>query len=344
MKTTIPIISLSAILACLGFAQQEVPRTIPPEAPNKAYNPLALPAVKPSPPLDLTVTDTKRHRDLPIRVYLPAAKAAAPVVLFSHGLGGNREGSAYLGRHWAGRGYVAVFLQHPGSDDGVWKNQPLLGRERSMRDAASGANFLLRVKDVPAVHDQLALWQDAKGHPLAGRLDLKRIGMSGHSFGAVTTQAVSGQATAGGGQPFTDARIKAAIAFSPSEPAAGSAAQAFGKVAMPWLLMTGTKDVARLGGGTIGAATVEKRLSVFPALPAGSKYELVLDGAEHSSFTDRALPGESGTRNPNHHRAILALSTAFWDAYLKGDAAARAWLDGPGPRTVLETMDRWQKK
>jgi arylsulfatase A-like enzyme len=101
---------------------------------------------------------------------------------------------------------------------------------------------------------------------------------------------------------------------------------------MPWLLMTGTKDVARLGGGTIGAATVEKRLSVFPALPAGSKYELVLDGAEHSAFTDRALPGESGTRNPNHHRAILALSTAFWDAYLKGDAAARAWLDGNGPR------------
>jgi predicted dienelactone hydrolase len=340
----ITIISLSAIFAGLGFSEQEPPQAISPAASNKTYDPLALPADKPAAPLDFTVADRKRHRDLPLRVYLPAATAAAPVVLFSHGLGGNREGSAYLGRHWAARGYVAVFLQHPGSDDGVWKNRPALERAGSMRDAASGPNFLLRVKDVPAVLDQLALWQAAKDHPLAGRLDLDRVGMSGHSFGAVTTQAVSGQTAPVGGQLFSDRRIKAAIAFSPSEPARGTPAQAFGKVTLPWLLMTGTKDVARLGGGTIGASTVEKRLSVFPALPPGSKYELVLDGAEHSAFTDRALPGESGTRNPNHHRVILALSTAFWDAYLKGDAAARAWLDGNGPRGVLEPKDRWQKK
>ncbi len=295
-------------------------------------------------PVDLTVTDTHRHRDLPIRAYLPTGTNAAPVVLFSHGLGGNREGAAYLGRHWAARGYVAVFLQHPGSDDGVWRNQPQLERHRALREAASGPNFLLRVQDVPAVLDQLARWQDTTNHPLAGRMNLERVGMSGHSFGAVTTQAVSGQTAPGGGQPFTDRRIRAAIAFSPSEPARGSPAQAFGKVAIPWLLMTGTKDVARLGGTTIGAASVAQRLSVFPALPPGSKYELVLHEAQHSAFTDRALPGDSGPRNPNHHRAILALSTAFWDAYLKGDAAARAWLDGSGPGRVLETNDRWQTK
>ncbi len=344
MKTTITIFSLSALFACLSFsAQERLPATVP-KTPSKAYDPLALPSEQPPAPLELTVTDTNRHRDIPILVYLPAETNAAPVVLFSHGLGGNRQASAYLGRHWAARGYVAVFLQHPGSDDGVWKNQPLLERNRAMRDAASGPNFLLRVKDIPAVLDQLARWQGASNHPLAGRLDLQRVGMSGHSFGAVTTQAVSGQAAPGGGQPFTDARIKAAIAFSPSEPATGSPDQAFGKVSIPWLLMTGTKDVARLGGATIGASSVEQRLSVFPALPSGSKYELVLSDAQHSAFTDRALPGDSGPRNPNHHRAILALSTAFWDAYLKGDAAALAWLDGAGPRTVLEANDRWQTK
>ena len=42
--------------------------------------------------------------------------------------------------------------------------------------------------------------------------------MSGHSFGAVTTEAVSGEALPAGGQRFTDARITAAIAFSPSSP------------------------------------------------------------------------------------------------------------------------------
>ncbi|MCU0781941.1 MAG: hypothetical protein MUF04_12685 [Akkermansiaceae bacterium] len=341
---SITLISLAAVLIGVTLMAQEPQPATAPVTPKQSYDPLMLPAEKPPAPVDFTVKDATRQRDIPLRIYLPAANNAAPVVLFSHGLGGNREGSAYLGRHWAARGYVSVFLQHPGSDDGVWKSRPALERAGSMRDAASARNFMLRVKDVPAVLDQLARWQDAKDHPLAGRLDLKRVGMSGHSFGAVTTQAVSGQTAPVGGQLFTDRRIKAAIAFSPSEPAKGTPAQAFGKVSLPWLLMTGTKDVARLGGGTIGAASVEQRLSVYPALPPGSKYEVVFDGAEHSAFTDRALPGESGQRNPNHHRAILALSTAFWDAYLKNDAAARAWLDGAGPRGVLEAKDRWQKK
>jgi predicted dienelactone hydrolase len=74
---------------------------------------------------DLVVKDEKRSREIPIRVYLPTDQAAAPVVLFSHGLGGNREGSAFLGKHWAARGYVAVFVQHPGSDDCVWKDNAL---------------------------------------------------------------------------------------------------------------------------------------------------------------------------------------------------------------------------
>jgi hypothetical protein len=68
----------------------------------------------------------------------------------------------------------------------------------------------------------------------------------------------------------------------------------------------------------------------------------VLHNAEHSVFTDRPLPGDHEPRNPNHHRVILALSTAFWDAYLRKDAAALAWLNGSGPRSVMESDDRWQ--
>jgi hypothetical protein len=83
---------------------------------------------------------------------------------------------------------------------------------------------------------------------------------------------------------------------------------------------------------------------VYPALPPGGKYELVLEGAEHSAFSDRALPGDRERRNPDHHRAILALSTAFLDAWLRDDGASRKWLDGDGPRSVLEKGDRWQRK
>ncbi|HRR32543.1 MAG TPA: hypothetical protein P5026_00435 [Kiritimatiellia bacterium] len=112
-----------------------------------------------------------------------------------------------------------------------------------------------------------------------------------------------------------------------------------GAVAIPWLLMTGTKD-----SSPIGRTDVPSRLAVFPALPRGEHYELILDNAEHSAFGDRPLPGDQEPRNPSHHRAILALSTAFWDAYLREDVAARAWLMGDGPRKVLEEKDRWQRK
>jgi predicted dienelactone hydrolase len=210
----------------------------------------------------------------------------------------------------------------------------------AMRRAASGENFLLRVADVPAVIDALTKWNAASSHPLSGALDLSRLGMSGHSFGAVTTQAVTGQAIPGGRTPYLDTRIKAAVIMSPSAPRNGSAKSAFGNVTMPWLLMTGTKDEA-----AIGDASVDDRLAVYPALPAGGKYELVLHDAEHSAFGDRPLPGDKAdARNPNHHRAILATSTAFWDAWLLGNADARAWLDGAAVRAVLEPKDRWQRK
>lgn len=312
------------LVASLGFA-----------AP---YDPLAVSGDEPA-TWDGTITDAGRQREIPVRVFLPANEAPAPVVLFSHGLGGSREGSNYLGTHWAKRGYAVVFVQHPGSDDGIWKNEAPEKRLAALRDAASLDNFMLRARDIPAVLDGLTKLNAQPKHPLEKRLDLAHVGMSGHSFGAITTQAVSGQSFPMAGASLTDTRIQAALPMSPSSPRRGSAAQAFAKVKIPWLLMTGTKDAA-----PIGNQTVESRLAVFPALPAGGKYELVLDRAEHSAFTDRALPGDAEPRNPNHHHAILAISTAFWDATLRNDAAARAWLDGTGPRTVLEKADRWQRK
>jgi hypothetical protein len=105
------------------------------------------------------------------------------------------------------------------------------------------------------------------------------------------------------------------------------------------MLLTGTKD-----SNPINGADAKTRLTVFPDLSPGSKYQLVLDNAEHSAFGDRALPGETERRNPNHHRAMLAVTTAFWDAYLGQDKEAQQWLDSDAVRSVLEKDDQWQKK
>ena len=302
------------------------------------YDPLAGAQTAPQ-PLDLTVNDAKRAREIPLRVYLPAQTAATPVVLFSHGLGGTREAATYLGNYWAAHGYVAVFMQHPGSDDGVWKNLPIRQRMAALKKAGNLENFLLRVGDVAAVLDQLEIWNPGTDNPLAGRLDMNRVGMAGHSFGAVTTEAVSGQ-TANFGAGFTDKRIKAALILSPSAPQNGDANRAFGAIKIPWLLMTGTLDKSEIRG-----FDADSRLKVFPALPAdGQKYQLILNKAEHSAFVDARMARDTQPRNPNHHRAIEAISTAFWDAYLRNDASAKTWINGDDVRGVLEAGDVWEAK
>ncbi len=303
------------------------------------YDPLLIEKTPDPEVLDLVVQGKAGIRNIPLLIYLPRATRMNPLVLFSHGLGGSRMGNAYLVRHWAARGYVVVFVQHPGSDDEIWKHKPVNERLSALKAAAGPMNFLLRINDVSRVLTRLDLWQTTEGHALNNRLDLSRVGMSGHSFGALTTQAVSGQATARGQPRFVDDRIKAAVALSPGSPQRGKPEEVFGQVKVPWLLMTGTRDIA-----AIGAADLESRLAVFPALPPGGKYELVLRDAEHSAFTDRILPASATPRNPNHHRVILALSTAFWDSWLNNDPAAKQWLDGNGPDSVIQADDRWQRK
>ncbi len=323
------LLCLSLVCATVGLRAEE-------------YDPLRVAKDADVKVTDFTVSDAKRNRELPIRVYLSSkdrGSNAAPVVVFSHGLGGTREGSPFLGKHWAARGYVAVFVQHPGSDDSVWKDLPAAKRMAALQEAASVKNSILRIQDVPAVLDQLAKWNGEPAHALVGRLNVKQVGMSGHSFGGATTQAISGQTFGIVAQPLTETRIKAAIIMSPSLPLRGDAKAAFAKVNVPWLLMTGTLD-----GGVVGNQTPETRRGVYPLLPPGNKFELVLNKAEHSAFTERALPGEKEPRNPNHHRVILALSTAFWDTSLRDDSDAKKWLTGTGPRSVLEADDVWQQK
>ena len=93
-------------------------------AETSSYDPLAVSTAAAPKIVDLTVHDAARDRDIPLRVYLPTNTAPAPVSCSATAWAAAREGSAFLGEHWAARGYVAVFLQHPGSDESVWKDKP----------------------------------------------------------------------------------------------------------------------------------------------------------------------------------------------------------------------------
>lgn len=289
--------------------------------------------------LQLKASSKKSDHIIPLKVYLPTEGSNYPVILFSHGLGGSRENVTYLGSHWAKRGYVVVAVQHTQSDEslleGVERNQ----WKSRLKEGINRKSFMQRMKDIPSVIDALERWNTDKTGPLFRRLNLSKIGMSGHSFGAITTQAISGQSFFGKPR-FLDSRIDAAVALSPSVPAKGDPIKAFANVTVPWFLITGTKDVVSVGG-----ASLDDRLNVFASLPSNGKtYQLVLQGAEHYAFNDSDDRFPTRQRNPKHHVTIKATTTAFWDAYLKDDPVASRFLESDAILDEIDSKDVWSKK
>lgn len=287
----------------------------------------------------LDPVDAKRERKVPVKVYLVPSGKPQPVIVFSHGLGGSRNNNPYLGNHWAENGYVAVFVQHIGSDESVWKDAERGERFSALKEAAGLQALLDRLADVPFVLDELEAWNASPDHPLSGQLDLEHIGMTGHSFGAVTTMGLTGRKFPLN-QEFKDDRIDAFLPMSP-QPGAGSAENAFGHLKVPILCMTGTEDKSPIDP----TLTPEDRQRVYQVLPPGDKYHLVLYGAEHMAFGEgREIAARR--QNPNHHPAILKISTKYWDAYLKEDEAAKKWLQSQSPREAcnLDARDVWEWK
>lgn len=292
-------------------------------------------------------------RQIPILTYIPEIEGKKPLIIFSHGIGASRRDSAFFGKAWAKRGYVAMFIQHPGSDVGIMKglsHDQVVERQAAFDKGIDLSNFFLRVWDIPDIIDTVELWAKDEKHILYNQIDFDSIGMSGHSFGAWTAQIVAGEYI--NREHFknlnfpewretdsTDSRIKAAVIMSPSSPEVETPEEAFSNVQTPWLLITGTHDAS-----DISSAAIEKRYNVFKTLAEGNKYELVLDKAQHSIFTERPLPNEKLPRNPNHQPAIMTISSAFWDAYLKQDTDALNWLQNGSVRTVLEDADSWKMK
>src|SRR5574343_2018349 len=92
--------------------------------------------------------DNERRREVQAKLYMPRSASPenpVPLIVFSHGLGGSREGYSYLGASWAAQGYASLHLQHAGSDRRLWQGNPfdLVAR---LQGAASTAEAIDRVR------------------------------------------------------------------------------------------------------------------------------------------------------------------------------------------------------
>ncbi len=259
--------------------------------------------------------DTARDRRIPVLIRLPDARPPHPLVLISHGLGGSREGLAYLGEAFRAAGCIALHLQHPGSD----ADTP------NLRAAvADTAPALARLADGAFALDQAArLW------PL--RADA--IAAAGHSFGAWTVQHWMGQRLGRVAASFREPRIRLGIAISPTPVRRLAPAFAMAQVDAPMLHITGSRDTSPLD-----QTTPQDRTLPFRATPDGVPSALLwLEGADHLGFAGDARFG-TGT-----HARVAGVAVMFLRAMLLADQGARGRLLA-GARGLLRHDDRLETR
>ncbi len=140
--------------------------------------------------LELPLLHTFAVRDAAPR----SDRGAFPLIVFSHGMAGMRWQSTYLTVFLASHGYVVAAPDHEGDR-----------MEDALRGAHEPTTFSLehRPKDVIYVLNRLARLKE--GDPLHGLVDMERVGLAGHSFGALTSLRV----------PLFDDRIKAIVPQTP---------------------------------------------------------------------------------------------------------------------------------
>jgi dienelactone hydrolase len=260
-------------------------------------------------------------RTVPYKVYRPEPmdQPSYPVIIWSHGLGGTRDGAGFLGRYMAAQGYVHVHIQHDGTDDCLWRGMPghpwdnIRGKEITWETVRN------RYLDVSFALNNLEGMYE-------GKLDYARLGMCGHSFGALTTQVMAGQlAGRETVEDLSDPRFKSGILYSPI-PAFRhqiGGRVVYTSIAMPLLHMTGTND-----DSPVESFGYEKRLEVFENAGHGDQHLFLLNDADHMVYNGSRGQLPSYPDIEKHQAMIAQISYAWWEATLNNNRAAYEWLYG----------------
>lgn len=283
-----------------------------------------------------TLHDEARDKDLSVRVRFPdpteEEPGPFPLIVFSHGMGGSADAFASLSTYLAGHGYVVV---HPTHADSVSLGSRKEQRQRArtlLRDPAAavqGVDLPGRVADVKFLLDSIGAIE--KQIEREGLVDRERLGMAGHSAGAMTTQALGGLGFVVRGRArnsgLVEPRFDAfAVISGQGTNRAAITEDSWAEVDKPWLVITGSEDTSRASN-----ETPESRRHPYDYAPAdGTKYLLFIEGATHSSYQGKGPGALLDGRVPDNLGWVEEVTNmgvlAFFDAYIKAEPDAEAWL------------------
>jgi predicted dienelactone hydrolase len=291
--------------------------------------------------IDQTIHDAKRNKDLRLRFLIPKSGGPFPVIVFSHGAGGSGQNYFPLTGFWATHGYVVI---QPTHNDSIAlrkeKGEPLPASPRELVDEYrfKTDDWVNRVRDITLIMDSLSDLEKRLPQ-LKGKMDQKRIGVGGHSYGAFTSQMIGGvlldMPKGEKAQSFRDDRPRALMLLSPQgKTQNGLTESSWTKMTRPTMSMTGSNDTGVMG------QLASWREDPFTYSPPGDKYLVFIDGAFHMSFTGVLAQGDNPqlARRPMMARLVgrtdqkaifdyvKIASIAFWDAYLKNDTRAKTYL------------------
>lgn len=280
----------------------------------------------------LSLKDKERNKDLFVRITWPTSPKKHAIIVWSHGMYGSCDAYQPLVEFWAKAGYVVFQPTHGDSISLMTQEQ----RRELLRNPNTNSTWSWKERpgDIKLLLDRLPEFE-SRINALKGKLDRKRIGMGGHSFGAWTAQVVGGctLSTAGQELDLSDPRPKAFIALSGQGPSLIMKPESFKGLKRPMLWTTGDNDTSRAG---------EKpawRKQAYDLSAPGNKYFLWIDGAAHNfgGVTERAengaavdaflrRAGSSATLNPQHVKLVQSITLAFWDACVLDREPAKNYL------------------
>jgi predicted dienelactone hydrolase len=288
------------------------------------------------------VDATRDRRRVPIKVHLPQLPGTYPVVVISHGAGGWWDANLAQARHLASHGYIVLALEHVGSN--IAKMKQGFRAEKNLKAMTRDRDEVLgRPNDVRFAIDKAEEWNRTHDE-LKGRLDLTRVGMLGHSFGAYTTLVTCGARVAldwltptvapgsGLGPDLGDKRVKACVALSPQGPGEPFFIdKSFATIDRPVLGITGSADVSQ-------GLPPENRRKFFALIPPGDKAFLWLANADHNGFSDSSGAGKMKLNSESRQDVqpiVRAATLLFFEAYLRGDKEAGMALNEEKLRPLL---------